>query len=310
MGEALDWILPAFAPVPYQILRVMLRNRRLDTQLQVSRRAVATIHIAPRHALEEETGYSLQEWAALLRDIEAIRQNVFMVMDPIVRQKQLTIDWLSAYLREVSPQRGQGRRGLSRTTLWRWQKLGLLDFEESDRLNPDAVATILIARLADTKRSKNWLYAESGVSGEQISQGRQSPLSLGFQTRTRLVCWRQDQPGAKGAPSSALVPIQLPPPAGLRPATLLVSPWQGLLWRAQWRRINSLGVARWAGVDESGRVQVSLDDLVSWHSDTRKFYIRRMETEAPDVFAELADIVLHYVAFSLLSQLHGALFAV
>src|SRR5206468_456583 len=98
-------------------------------------------------------------------------------------------------------------------------------------------------------------------------------------------------------PEARPCPIPLPP--GLAKAAVLVSPWQGLLWRPNWRRrINSLGVARWYGATE-GRWDVTVEDLVGWMGESERLTVPHMETEAPDVFQELADIVLNRLGFTL-----------
>jgi hypothetical protein len=63
-------------------------------------------------------------------------------------------------------------------------------------------------------------------------------------------------------------------------------------------------VGRWYGANEGGW-DVTVEDLVGWMGESERLTVPHMETEAPDVFQELADIVLNRLGFTLLSQLPG-----
>src|ERR1700730_16036353 len=84
MGNALDLLLPAFAPVPYEILEQVLTNRRRDTILRKSKRSPTTVKIDFTNQLEEETGFTQAEWDTLLADIRPLRQAVFEDMDLVI----------------------------------------------------------------------------------------------------------------------------------------------------------------------------------------------------------------------------------
>lgn len=318
MGRALDLLLPAFAPVPYEILVQVLTNRRRDTILRKSKRAPTTVKIQPTNLLEEESGFTQQEWDTLLRDIRPLRQAVFEDMDPLVRQGRLTTAWLSEKLLEATPARVERekklRTAVSRSTLSGWEERGLVEFGGRNSPDPDVAAALRIARLLEKKRLRNWLpstmartvdraldaqaLAAGGEAQEMLSEAVQS-----VSAETWLLCWRQDPPPRPGVPPPEPRTSPIPLPPGLAKATLLVSPWQGLLWRPNWRRrVNSLGVGRWYGAFEGGW-DVTVEDLRRWMGETERLTVPHMETEAPDVFQELADIILNRLGYSLLSQL-------
>lgn len=318
MGRALDLLLPAFAPVPFEILVQVLTNRRRDTLLNKSKRAPTTIKIVPTNQLEEETGFTQTEWDSLLHDIRPLRQAVFEDMDPLVRGGKLTTAWLSAKLLEATPARNdqeKPRSAVSRSTLSGWEERGLVEFGARNSPDPDVAAALCIARLLEKKRLRNWLPstmartvdraldAHALVAGGE-AQEILSEVVQSVTTDTWLLCWRQDPPPGPGAPPPEPQTSPIPLPPGLANATLLVSPWQGLLWRPAWRRrINSLGVGRWYGVVEGGW-DVTTEDMRLWMMrETERLTVPNMASEAPDVFQELADIILNRLGYSLLSRL-------
>lgn len=328
MGSALDLLLPAFAPVPYEILVQVLINRRRDTILRKSKRHPKTVTIQPTNVLEAETGFMQEEWDTLLHDIIPLRQSVFEAMDPLVRQGRLTTAWLRERLLAATPTRvaageqavpagdehEKRRGGVSRSTLAGWEGRGLVEFGGRNSPDPDVAAALLIARLLERKRLRNWLPStmarrvdraldaqapsEDGQAQEMMSEAVQS-VTAG----TWLLCWRQDPPPGAGAPPPEPLACLVPLPAALSKATVLVSPWQGLIWRPNWRRrINSLGVGRWFGVGEAGW-DVTVADLHRWIGETERLTVPHLETEAPDVLQELADIVLNRIGYTLLTEL-------
>lgn len=332
MGSALDLALPAFAPVPYEILAQMLMNRRRDTLLKTAKRAPTTIKIHPTNLLEKESGFSQQEWDTLLHDLKPLRQAVFEEMDPVVRGGRLTTAWISEKLLEATPGHEQSggpsqptgskkkrkqRPGVSRSTLAGWEERGLMEFGGRNSPDPDVAAALLIARLFEKKRLRNWLPstiartvdraldAQEPIEMDEV-QDQLNEAAPDASTSTWLLCWRQDPPSSSGTPPLAPMSSPIPLPPGLANATVLVSPWQGFLWRSNWRRrINSLGVGRWYGTDENGW-GVTVEDLKGWICETEQLVIPHMEIEAPDVFQELADIVLNRICYDLLTQLPGS----
>lgn len=325
MLDTLDALLPAFAPLPEEFLRHILTNRRRDTILKKSKRAPDTVKIKPTTPLEEQTRFTQAEWETLLHDIKPIRQAVFEEMDAAIRGERLNTAWISEQLLKATPQRaalhsspreGQGPQerkrlprehtGIPRTTLATWQGRGLAEFGVRYSPDPDVFAAIWITRLIDTTRLRNWLpgrialYVDRALD-TQSAEVMDSALTT-LARQAWLVCWRWDPPTEAGGLPPNPIACPVPLPAGLQKATVLASPWQGLMWRPYWRRrINSLGVARWYGANEDGW-DVSLDDLARWFKHIGELAVPNMEQSAPDVLQALDDIALNRLGHTLLSR--------
>lgn len=307
MGAALDRVAPSFAPVPQEILLHILANRRRDTLLSKSKRSPRSVSFVPGNSLEKETGFSQEEWDELLKDVRTVRQAVFEEMDGAIRREGLTTAWLSAKLAEAAPRQNVSdqdrQKKIPRSTLGGWQKRGLVEFSGRNTPNPDLSAAILIARHLDKRRFRHWLPSHMALAVNELIgaelQGRTDQISSFFQP-TRFVCWKQDPPPFQGAFLPPPVPCSFPPPPEFSKATILASPWQGLLWRPYWRRVSNIGVGRWYGVNEQGW-DLSLDDLVRWMGSVSRFAIPHMEKSAPDVFQEFADVVLVRLSYDILT---------
>jgi len=75
--------------------------------------------------------------------------------------------------------------------------------------------------------------------------------------------------------------------------------WPGQAWDPQWRRINSVGAARWFGIRE-GRWDITLEELRQWDPQAAALDVPFLE-EAPDMLQMLATIALIRLAFTRLS---------
>ncbi len=310
MGRDLEMMLAACAPLPYSILAHALLSRRRD-RFRQSHRSPSTITPPLVSALEQETGFTQEEWNQLLQDIRTIRPAVFAEMDPLVRTNQLTTTWLREALSQATPGRtaeSPKRTGIAPGTLAEWEERGFLSTVEYNRPQPQQAATLVIARRIDTRRLRNWLPAKAidDKTKAALSSIGQQPLSKGW----AIVGWRQDPPSEKGAPRPAPQPVvlasgpdPLSTPAPSENATLLASAWSGVQWSQgqRWKIVNTLGVVSWAGGDQE-QWDVRVDDLVRWIGATEAFVVPHMRERAPDVFQELADIVLNRVGHDLLSR--------
>jgi hypothetical protein len=294
MGQ-LDLLLPAFAPVPRSMLLHLLLNRRRSS-LRRSHRSASSITPPLVNPLERETGYTQEEWYLLERDIRAMREEVFALMDPVVAQDRLTTAWLGRELLSATPERKGADQKLrpeviGNSTLRNWQKRGFLTNERWNHPAPHLSAALLIMRRADTERASHWLPVD-------IDPGR--PPGTPPQAPP-LLCWQQEPPPAKGAPPPDPTPCPIPLPAGLGRATLLASAWAGVTWNPgeRWQRVNGLGAVRWAGATGTGW-DVALEDLIKWMREAEAFVEpgRRMP---PDRLQQLADLVLDHVGHNLLS---------
>jgi hypothetical protein len=323
MASALALLMPSFAPLPQELVLHLLANRRRDTILKKSRKALKTITIQPTTPLEEESNYTMEEWESLLQEIKPIRQVVFEEMDAAIRDEKLTIAWISQRLLEATPRRETPPRlpkvqedkeptrhprqhtGIPRTTLDTWEQRGLAQFSGRNSPDPDVFAALWIARLADRHRLRDWLPQKIDRVVDRPLDTQPAPdagMALdSLATKTWLTCYRWDPPPVPGDAAPDPQPCPIPLPGGLSSETILASPWQGFLWRPFWRRrINSLGVARWYGADERSWT-VSLDGLSRWFPGINELTVPHMEQSAPDVFQELANICLNRLAYTLLS---------
>lgn len=301
MGH-LDLLLPAFAPLPPSVLLHILLNRR-RASLSISHHSPSTITPPLATPLERETGFTLQEWDLLERDIRAIRQEVFALMDPVVRQDELTNAWLEQALFAATPRRhGAPRRRsdrVARSTLREWQNRGFITIARRNHPDPHQSAALLIARKADTERVSKWLPGAAVPDADRQT----APIDLAPRRPPSppLVCWQQEPPPVKGGPPPEPTPCPLPPPAGLEKANLLASAWPGVVWNVgeSWRRVNSLGAVRWAGVTGAGW-DITQEDLGRWMKESEAFVVPHIEM-APDMLQKLADLVLIRVGWDLLS---------
>ncbi len=268
MDQALESMLPLFAPLPGPlVLHLLLGKRRSH------RKAPPPPLLTP---FEQATGSAQAEWNLLLQQVRVARQDVFLRMDPLVSTDALTTSWFLQALLDAFPQRASVlQEEIAQSTLGEWRKRGLISNAARNRPDPHQAAALLIARLVDT-RLRNWL--PSTLTPEEA----------------RAWCWRQD------APHLVPVPYQLPIPDDLPKATLLVSAWPGLAWSGTWMRINSMGAARWAGgivSDGQLRWDLSLEDLHRWDQQVTAFNIPLVEGAA-DLLQRLADIALIRLALA------------
>ncbi len=264
MAHALESILPLFAPLPGPVVEHLLLGKR---------RRHRKVPIPPLvSALERETGYSQEEWDSLLQEVRVARQEVFLRMNPLVRHNALSTSWL---LQALSGEKEGTGEKISHSTLKEWKNRGLI--RVAPRNHPDVhdAAVVLIARSVD-RRMRNWLPAN--MPPDEV----------------RSWCWRQD------APDLPIIPCPLPLTETLGKATLLVTSWPGQAWDPQWRRINSVGAARWFGVRE-GRWDITLEELRQWDPQAAALDVPFLE-EAPDMLQMLATLALIRLAFTRLSQ--------
>jgi hypothetical protein len=201
-------------------------------------------------------------------------------MNPLVRQNALSTSWLLQALMAALPQKeeevtneelDEAQEGISQSTLKEWKDRGLISYQERNRPDVHQAAVLLIARQVD-QRVRNWLPT------------RMTP------DEARSWCWRQD------TPHLAPVPCPLPFSDNLGKATLLMTTWPGRAWDPHWRQISSIGAARWAGVTEQERWDVTLEDLRLWDPQVAALHVPLMG-RVEDILQELADIALIRLAF-------------
>lgn len=271
MAQALESVLPLFAPLPGPIvLHLLLGERRRHRK-------------APPPPLvsefERETRYSQAEWDRLLKEIRTVRQDVFLRLDPLVRRDAVTTAWLLQALAQATPQKvgedsDEERETINQSTLKYWKDRGLISYSRRNRPYVQQAAALLIARLVD-RRVRNWL--PTGMNTDEAC----------------MWCWRQDAPGR------AAVPSPFPLPEDLPKAALLVSTWPGMVWDPHWQRIDSVGAARWFGATVQERWDITLEELRQW--DPQAAALLPPVEGAPDILQMLADVALIRLAFTQLS---------
>lgn len=326
MGQALESVLPLFAPLPTSILlHVLAVYRHPVTARQASTNVPRRSRKKKTNPLEQETGYSVEEWLQLERDLKPIRLKVFRQVDLALRQGMLTTGWLQKALMEVVPTNQRER--VARSTVSEWQERGYLEKHP----NPHEAALLLIVRelmsFVDPERERYWLpkgrlsleveeailqrQLRHGDSfGEQSVQKSETPLveRIAVQPKGLLrVCWLQHSPIERGQPPPPPLTYVVPP---LQVATektlrLVGSFWLGELWTTpeqqtekefslHWKRINSKGVVCWQGGG------VTFDELSQWIPASEAFATSM--GLAPDLVLKLADITLNKIGDTLLSR--------
>ena len=340
MGQALEAVLPFFAPLPSSILLRLLaiyRSPRTARPLDAgeTRRRRRKKEIG---ALECETGYKPQEWQRLEQDFLPIRREVYRELDPLVKSGQLTTSWLLEAL--TPPAEQMARNRVPRSTLSEWEDRGFIDLEQK-HADPHKAAALRIARIIvnriDPDRERQWLpkgRINLAVEEEILERHKQEHiLLLGQQWHekeqrqerekataiqqeieaTKLlslqqtglwrVCWRWDVPIEKGHNRGRLRASLVPPPLPLASETLLATGWMGELWEEHAE--DETHQLDWKHINSKGlicfsRKEVTFEGLVRWIPESEAFSVPY--GMAPDLVLKLSDLTLNKLGSDLFSQ--------
>lgn len=170
----------------------------------------------------------LQAQESLLTNVVSARRKVFELLDPVVRNGQLTRRWLIdiLYPPPLTPYPDRLRE---------WREENFLLYDQNEEPEPQSTAAILIQRELDARKRK-------------LPHPRSNPRSF--------FCWRQD------APELQPYPYELPyvsvdstlerPIYHLRPEqspspSILATPWKGVSWNDETWLIYDEGAIRWVG---------------------------------------------------------------
>jgi hypothetical protein len=155
----LELILPYFAPLPGPVVLHLLLGRR-------RRRKAPPPPLVSE--FERETGYGQTEWDRLLKEVRTVRQDVYLRLDPLVREDALTTTWLLQALAQATPQpidKDSGEEeGINQSTLKEWIDRGLISYLKRNRPNMQHAAVLLIARMID---QRIWRWLPSTLTPEE-----------------------------------------------------------------------------------------------------------------------------------------------
>lgn len=185
--------------------------------------------------LDQATRNFHSTWFQLEQVVQEKRALAYTLLSGVVDTAQFSTSWVQATLASTN-------HAVTIPTISRWREHGLLRYEEWNRPAPDSVASLLIARMVDS-RERGWLPPEIA------------------QEEPYWWCWRQDGPEAPA------VPCPIPLPEDLPPAALLWTPWAGAAWNPAWLNVGSVGAIRWAGTTiQHGKVLWSIteENLQRW----------------------------------------------
>lgn len=183
-------------------------------------------------------------WMTVLQRVEFARSIVFEYMSPFVAtdkirqrkgmsrafpQPEWLLDALAAYV--------PGGKRNAEATIDDWQKRGLLWREKTrGMLDLTSVASLLIARVANSRHKTTWLPS--------------------FITEDEPVWWCY----GKYTPYAPVQAVPIPIPVSQRAATLLWTPWAGAAWDDEWEIMDEK-VYRWAGQI------LAIEELEVWDSE-------------------------------------------
>ena len=174
--------------------------------------------------------------------IQAQRQTVYDLVNPVVSSGALTEKWLLQTLSQLTP----GKMMIYPQRLAEWRQLHLLHYTASGEPEPNSVCCLLLARMINPHRT-GWLPRPP--------------------TAESYWCWRQDAPGSNPFPYELplVVPdpqrpeIVKPLPVEEAEAYILWTPWRGAAWSSEaWVAVKG-GAIRWVGQPSEGQ-------LVKWLS--------------------------------------------
>ena len=196
----------------------------------------------------------MQKAASTLRSrLTQLRQETFELMQPIVRNGELTTPWMLKTLAQYTPKEDKARHSetLSKETASQWRKIGLVHYAEYNTPDPDSGAALIVLRRLISHKARFWL--PSPPKEQRMHYFTEEP---------RWWCWRQD------SPDSPVVPCPVPLPSDDLPASaLLWTDWLGAAWKPEWMKIGSLGCCRWAGTmvkDDKLFWALTEEDLNRW----------------------------------------------
>lgn len=250
-----------------------------------------------QRALLVQEGPSTSAAPVLLRErMVAPRDEVFHLMEPAIKKKEFTTQWMLNVLTQFTPKRSGNVRPLSAEALSRWRETGLVVYQHKNIPDYDNGAALIMLRRLIQGRERGWLPLPPKYAHKHFFE--QEPLWW---------CWRQD------TPSSPVLPCPVPLPADIPASALLWTDWLGAAWRPEWLRIGNLGCCRWAGtmrINDLLLWAMRQEDLEKWGIPISETYTKALANDIPLTLHTLATSALLILAIERMEEANASSFHV
>lgn len=127
------------------------------------------------------------------------RDEIFHLMQPVVKQKEFTTQWMLNVLTQFTPKRSGSTKPLSAEALSRWRETGLVVYQHKNIPDYDNGAALILLRRLIQGRERGWLPLPP-----------QSAQKRFFAHEPLWWCWRQDIPDSPVLPCPVPLPEELP----------------------------------------------------------------------------------------------------
>lgn len=166
-------------------------------------------HLVDTTSVQEAVSRYPDAVSNLIRVLPDVRNRVFSIMDPVVRDGHLSTGTFLSRVKEFSP--AQARPTDQLISFWRSR--GIVKPGTRGTVNAQDVAGVLVVRLLLPQVTRNWLPPEIPV------------------WEPDWWCWRQDALGVSP------IPYAVPFSGDVPGSSLLWTVWPGATWNQGWVRI-------------------------------------------------------------------------